>query len=43
MLGHVLFFGRKRCKFTKRLKKYLKKKSLKLYYIESSSYGEKNN
>ena len=43
MLGNVLFFGRRNCKFSNELKIYLKKKSLKLYYIESYRYNQKNN
>jgi methionyl-tRNA formyltransferase len=43
MVGNVLFFGRKNCKFSNELKRYLKKKSLKFYYIESYRYNQKNN
>ena len=41
MFGSVLFFGRKNCLHSYKIKKLLKKKSKKFYYIESSFLGEK--
>ena len=40
-LGVVLFSGRKNCIFTRKIKKFIKKKSDKFYYIESTKIGEK--
>jgi methionyl-tRNA formyltransferase len=35
MLGNVIFFGRKKCKYTYLLEKYLRKNSKKLIFFES--------
>ena len=43
MLGNVLFFGRKDCVYTKKIKSFLKKKSKNFYYLQSSFFGEKIN
>ena len=43
MFGKVLFFGRRNCPYTLLIKKILKKKSKKFYYIESSKINEKIN
>lgn len=40
MLGNVLLIGRKNCLNTIKLKKFLKKKSKKLFYLESNRLGE---
>jgi len=42
-LGVVLFMGRSKCPYSKRIKNLLKKKSKKLYYFESNKIGEKIN
>ena len=42
-LGVVLFMGRKKCPYSKKIKDLLKKKSKKLYYFESNKIGEKIN
>ena len=41
MFGSVLFFGRKNCLYSYKIKKFLKRKSRKFYYIESSFLGER--
>ncbi len=41
MLGKVLFFGRKNCSYSKKLKIYLKGRCRKFSYVESSFVGEK--
>ena len=41
MLGSVLFFGRKNCSYSYKIRKFLKSKSKKFYYVESSFLGEK--
>ncbi len=41
MLGNVLFFGRKDCIYSNKLKSFLKQKSKNFYYIQSSFSGEK--
>ena len=41
MLGTVLFFGRKNCKYSNQLKKNLDLKSKKFYYIESELIDNK--
>ena len=43
MLGVVLFIGRSKCQYTKKIKNLLKKKSKKFYYFESNKIGEKIN
>ena len=43
MLGNVLFFGRKDCVYTKKIKSFLKKKSKNFYYLQSNFFGEKIN
>ena len=43
MLGTVLFFGRKNCNYSKKLKRILKNKSSKLFYIESNKLGKSLN
>tara|TARA_Y100001970_G_scaffold189806_1_gene230728 strand:- start:6590 stop:7282 length:693 start_codon:yes stop_codon:yes gene_type:complete len=40
-LGTVLFFGRKNCSYSKKVKKFLQKKSKILYFCESKKKGEK--
>jgi|TARA_Y100000310_G_scaffold334761_1_gene415245 methionyl-tRNA formyltransferase len=40
MLGSVLFFGRKNCLHSYKIKKFLKRKSKRFYYVESSFLGE---
>jgi len=42
-LGSVLFFGRKDCKYSLKLKNYLRKESQMFRYIDSSYPGEKLN
>ena len=42
-LGVVLFMGRNKCPYSKKIKNLLKKKSKKLYYFESNKIGEKIN
>jgi methionyl-tRNA formyltransferase len=42
-LGIVLFMGRSKCPYSKKIKNLLKKKSKKLYYFESNKIGEKIN
>jgi methionyl-tRNA formyltransferase len=42
-LGVVLFMGRKKCPYSKKIKDLLKKRSKKLYYFESNKIGEKIN
>jgi len=42
-LGIVLFMGRSRCSYSKKIKNLLKNKSKKLYYFESKKFGEKIN
>ena len=42
-LGIVLFMGRCKCSYSKKIKNLLKKKSKKLYYFESNKIGEKIN
>ena len=42
-LGVVLFVGRSKCQYSKKIKNLLKKKSKKLYYFESNKIGEKIN
>ena len=42
-LGVVLFMGRGKCPYSKKIKNLLKKKSKKLYYFESNKIGEKIN
>jgi len=39
-LGIVLFMGRSKCPYSKKIKNLLKKKSKKLYYFESNKIGE---
>ena len=39
-LGKVLFFGRKDCFYTNKIKALLKTKSKKFFYLESSKVGE---
>ena len=41
MLCSVLFFGRKNCSYSYKIRKFLKSKSKKFYYVESSFLGEK--
>ena len=41
MFGNVLFFGRKNCTYSLRIKKILKRKSKNFYYFESSNVNEK--
>ena len=41
MLGTVLFFGRQYCKYSNQLKKNLKLKSKKFFYIESKNINNK--
>jgi hypothetical protein len=41
MLGTVLFFGRQYCKYSYQLKKNLKLKSKKFFYIESKNINNK--
>jgi len=41
MFDSILYFGRKNCSHSKKLKLALKKKSRKFYYIESNDFGEK--
>lgn len=36
----VLFFGRQNCIYSKKLKKFIKRKTKKFYYIESKEKGE---
>ena len=43
MLGSVLFFGRKNCLHSNKIKRFLKSKSKKFFYLESSFLGEKLN
>ena len=43
MLGKVLLIGRKNCNNTIKLKKFLKKKSKKFFYLQSAELGEKLN
>ncbi len=43
MLGNVLFFGRKDCVYSKKVKSFLKKKSKNFYYLQSNFFGEKIN
>ena len=40
-LGIVLYFGRKNCKFSNKIKNFINKKSQKFYYVESSKMKEK--
>ena len=42
-LGSVLFFGRKDCKYSLKLKNYLRNESQMFRYIDSSYPGEKLN
>lgn len=42
-LGVVLFMGRAKCIYSKKIKYLIKKKSKKLYYFESKKIGEKIN
>ena len=42
-LGVVLFMGRSKCPYSKKIKNLLKKKSKKLYYFESNNINEKIN
>ncbi len=42
-LGVVLFMGRSSCSYTKKIKNFLKKNSMKFYYFESNRIGEKIN
>ena len=42
-LGVVLFMGRSKCPYSKKIRNLLKKKSKKLYYLESKRIGEKIN
>ena len=42
-LGVVLFMGRSKCPYSKKIKNLFKKKSKKLYYFESNKIGEKIN
>ena len=39
-LGVVLFSGRKNCIFTRKIKKFIKKKSNKFYYIKAQKLGK---
>lgn len=39
-LGVVLFMGRKNCLYSKKIKKFLRKNSKKLYYFESNKINE---
>ena len=41
MLNSVLYFGRKNCPYSNKVKNLLKKKSKKFYYIKSNFFGEK--
>lgn len=41
VFNSVLFLGRSKCTHTKKIKSFLKKKTLKFQYIESKKYGEK--
>lgn len=43
MLNTILFFGRKNCIYSCKIRKFLQKKSKKLIYIESKSINEKLN
>ena len=43
MLGKVLLIGRKNCNNTIKLKKFIKKKSKKFFYLQSAELGEKLN
>ena len=43
MINNILFFGRKDCRFSNDLKKFLKKKTKNLFYIESINPGERIN
>ena len=43
MLGNVLFFGRKDCVYSKKVKSFLKKKRKNFYYLQSNFFGEKIN
>lgn len=40
-LGTVLLMGRSNCSYSKKIRKFLKKKSKKFYYFESHKIGEK--
>lgn len=40
-LGTVLFMGRAKCSYSKKIKQVLKKKTKKLFYFESNKVGEK--
>ena len=42
-LGTVLFFGRKNCSYSKKVKNLLQKKSKKFYFFESKKKEEKIN
>ena len=41
MFNSVLYFGRKNCLYSNKIKNLLKRKSKKFYYIESNLLGEK--
>ena len=41
MTDSILYFGRKNCRYSDNLKKFLSKKAKKLYYIGSSKIYEK--
>jgi methionyl-tRNA formyltransferase len=41
MFNSVLFFGRSKCLYTKKIRLFLQKKTLNFQYIESKKYGEK--
>jgi methionyl-tRNA formyltransferase len=41
MIESVLFFGRKNCPYSYKLKRYLKNKTKKLFYVESKKIKEK--
>ena len=43
MVDSILFFGRKNCKYSDNLKKFLKKKTKNLFYIESDKSKKKLN
>ncbi len=42
-LGVVMFMGRKKCPYSKKIKNFLKKNSKKFYFFESKKTGEKIN
>ena len=41
MFKSVLYFGRKNCNYSKKIRKILRRNSKKFKYIESKSFGEK--